>query len=185
MEDRAIELDSPMKLEEQLYESLGRWRGYVVNRVRDPDLADDLLQDSLIKAVNAVDDIKDESKIAPWFRQILNHVIADYYRRKNTEQRTLKKHADEYELAPTEEDDRMLCGCFKPLLPTLKPEYSEVIQMVDLEEIPSEVVAKKLGISRSTLKVRRHRARNQLRKRLLETCRVCAEHGCLDCNCKT
>ena len=32
--------------------------------------------------------------------------------------------------------------------------------------------------------VRLHRARKALRLRLEETCRACADHGCLDCTCK-
>jgi len=46
------------------------------------------------------------------------------------------------------------------------------------------LVAKELGITPNNLKVRRHRARQQLRERLEEVCRTCAKHGCLDCSCE-
>ena len=39
------------------------------------------------------------------------------------------------------------------------------------------------GISLDNVKVRRHRARKALRERLVDTCRLCADHGCLDCTC--
>ena len=44
-------------------------------------------------------------------------------------------------------------------------------------------VAERLDITRNNLKVRHHRARQQLRERLEETCRTCATHGCIDCTC--
>jgi RNA polymerase sigma-70 factor (ECF subfamily) len=66
----------------------------------------------------------------------------------------------------------------------LKPEYAQVIEAVDLGEGSLESVAAKLGVARNNLKVRLHRARKQLRDRLVESCRVCATHGCFDCHCR-
>ncbi len=68
--------------------------------------------------------------------------------------------------------------------PALKPEYAELIEKMELADGDPAQVAKQLGINRNNLKVRRHRARQALRERLEETCRVCAKHGCLDCTCQ-
>jgi DNA-directed RNA polymerase specialized sigma24 family protein len=83
-----------------------------------------------------------------------------------------------------EKEHRVLCACFQALLPGLKPEYGELIQILDLDEEPTDAVAARLGITATNLKVRRHRARQALRRKLEETCRVCAEHHCLDCTCR-
>jgi RNA polymerase sigma-70 factor (ECF subfamily) len=69
------------------------------------------------------------------------------------------------------------------LIPTLKPEYAEIITL-DLKEVDSGDIADQLGITKDNIKVRRHRAREQLKKRLEETCKICAKHGCFDCDCK-
>ena len=79
---------------------------------------------------------------------------------------------------------QQLCECFRDILPTLKPEYSQLIEQLELADGDPEQVAAQLHISRNNLKVRRHRAREALRERLEETCRMCAEHACLDCTCK-
>ena len=81
------------------------------------------------------------------------------------------------------EDETVLCECFRGLIPTLKAEYAELIEALDLGAESPEAAARRLGITSNNLKVRRHRARQALRKRLDETCRSCAEHGCLDCTC--
>jgi DNA-directed RNA polymerase specialized sigma24 family protein len=77
-----------------------------------------------------------------------------------------------------------LCECFRELIPTLKPEYAALIERLELAEGDPAEVAGELNISRNNLKVRRHRARQALRERLEQTCRLCAEHACLDCTCK-
>jgi DNA-directed RNA polymerase specialized sigma24 family protein len=77
-----------------------------------------------------------------------------------------------------------ICGCLAGVVKDLKPEYAEVIQAVDLGEQPLNEFAKQRGLSGSNAGVRAHRARAALRKQLIKTCGSCAEHGCLDCNCK-
>jgi DNA-directed RNA polymerase specialized sigma24 family protein len=57
-----------------------------------------------------------------------------------------------------------------------------LIQQIDLNEEAPESVAANLGITKGNLNVRLHRARQQLKRRLEENCRVCAKHGCLDCH---
>jgi RNA polymerase sigma-70 factor (ECF subfamily) len=69
------------------------------------------------------------------------------------------------------------------IIPTLKPEYAELIRKVDLAENSPANVAEELGITPNNLTVRLHRARAQLRERLVQTCQMCSKHGCLNCTC--
>lgn len=158
--------------------------GYVRKRLSGPELAEDVLQESLIKALRAAPDLRDEEKLLPWFYRILNNAIIDVYRRKHIETEHLEPYSEEKDLAITPEEEENLCNCFRELIPTLKPEYGELIEALDLNERDPKKVAEGLGITLNNLKVRRHRARQALRERLEETCRSCAKHGCLDCTCK-
>jgi RNA polymerase sigma-70 factor (ECF subfamily) len=79
---------------------------------------------------------------------------------------------------------RAACQCVLALIPDLKPEYAQVIEALDIDRRSTEAVAAELGISATNLKVRRHRARQALRRSLEQTCRVCAEHHCIDCTCE-
>ena len=65
----------------------------------------------------------------------------------------------------------------------IQAEYADLIQAVELGGESPDVMAGRLGITSNNLKVRRHRARQALRRKLEETCRTCADHGCLDCTC--
>lgn len=159
--------------------------GFIRSKVQDPQLAEDILQDSLLKALRAAPSLREEEKIVPWFYRIVRNSITDYYRRSTTRRKHLDAYLEEAEVAVSAEDEATLCACFRDLIPTLKDEYQEVIEKVELQgEDPGEF-SELLGITPNNLKVRRHRARQQLRARLEEVCRTCARHGCLDCTCQS
>ena len=169
---------------EQLLQHNNRLLAYVRSKVNDPNLAEDLLQESLLKAMRSAPDLRDEEKLLPWFYSILNNAITDLYRRQRVETRSLQQVAREQVMEEELEAEKVLCECFRDLIPNLKPEYAELIEQLDLSEGDPAQVATQLGITSNNLKVRRHRARQALRQRLEESCRVCAKHGCLDCTCE-
>lgn len=169
---------------EQLLQYKSRLLAHIQRKINDPDLAEDLLQDSLIKALRAAPELRDEQKLLPWFYSILNNAITDVYRRQAVELRSLQEVARESSLEDEPETERVLCACFRTLLSTLKPEYALLIEQLDLTNNEPAQIAAQLGITSNNLKVRRHRARQALRQRLEESCRVCAKHGCLDCTCE-
>lgn len=159
---------------------------YVRKKIADPELAEDTLQQSLLKALRAAPGLRENDKLLPWFFRILNNTITDIYRHQGVTAKYLEKPGEHLDLikASTPEDTQDACACFYTILPSLKPEYAELIEGLDLSDKTPEQVAARLGINRNNLKVRHFRARQALRQRLEETCRVCAEHGCLDCDCK-
>lgn len=158
---------------------------FLRTKVDNSDLAEDILQQSLLKALRAAPDLRDDEKLLPWFYRILNNAVIDTYRRRGAEAKYIQKYAQEQVWGTEPEDEAILCDCFRQLLPTLKPEYANLIESLDLSEGDPAQLAAQLGITPNNLKVRRHRARQALRTRLEESCRVCARHGCLDCTCQS
>ncbi len=172
-------------VEEVLLRHRTKLLGFIQKRVTDPDLAEDVLQEGLLKALRSADDLRDEERLLPWFYRILNNAIIDTYRKQATETRYLESYAREIDVEAAPEDDAALCACFRELLPSLKPEYAELIDRLELNPGDPGQIAAQLNIQPNNLKVRRHRARQALKQRLEETCRTCAVHGCLDCTCQT
>jgi RNA polymerase sigma-70 factor (ECF subfamily) len=66
---------------------------------------------------------------------------------------------------------------------TLKPEYAQAIARVEVDELPVKDYAAESGITPNAAAVRVHRAREALRKHVVQACGACAEHGCFDCSC--
>ncbi|MEL6614582.1 MAG: sigma-70 family RNA polymerase sigma factor [Bacteroidota bacterium] len=164
--------------------------GFIRSKVGDDALAEDVLQDSLLKALRAAPEIDDEESLETWLYRVVRNAITDSYRRHAAAARRLERYAREqpdpvdWPDHPSEAEGAALCGCFRGLLPALKPEYAEALEAVDLGDEPAEAAAERLGISTANLRVRRHRARQQLREGLEATCGACAEHGCVDCSCR-
>lgn len=156
----------------------------------DAEIAEDIFQQSLLKALTKQDSIQAPESIVPWFYRILRHALIDFYRARGSEDR--KNEAFLQEILRDEGGDLLagpelqasICGCMKALIPSLKPEYASLIQGIDLEGRPLGDISSELGISSNNLSVRLHRARQALKASLIRSCGACTEHGCLDCTCK-
>lgn len=158
--------------------------GYIRKKVSDPDLAEDIFQESLLKAIRNAPELRDDSRLLPWFYRIVNNAITDHYRHRAIVPKYLEAYAHEIDTSVAPEERDLICQCIRDVIPTLRPEYAELIEQLELGDGDPAALADRLGITRNNLKVRRHRARTELREKLEQTCRSCATHGCLDCSCR-
>lgn len=170
-----------------LVENHRRFQAFLQPRVRSVEDAEEILQAAFMKAAEKVDSIRDEERVVAWFYRLLRNAIIDYYRRKSREQTAFEKlrqlAIDESVSDPDLEG--VICQCIYDLIPTLKPEYAELLQQVDMQGVSISNAANALGISANNAHVRLHRARTALHERLVQTCRACTTHGCLDCTCES
>ena len=175
---------------QRLLEHGSAFRVFLRRRVGDEALVDDLLQQSMIRAVQSHHSIRSNESVVPWFYKILRHTLIDYYRSRGTEARRNDAFLQELTLSgddkepPLDEVKSTVCACLNRLLPTLRSNYAELIQRIDLEEESPKLVADELKISQNNLTVRLHRARQALRASLEQSCGVCSKHGCLNCTCE-
>ncbi|MBI1320222.1 MAG: sigma-70 family RNA polymerase sigma factor [Candidatus Hydrogenedens sp.] len=172
-------------LEAQLLGSLNEFTAFARKRLSDPELAADAVQDSLLKAIQAAAKNQPIGNVKAWFYRILRHTIIDLYRRQDARERALALFERELPDSPGVEEDHVTCACLGRLIPTLKPEYSEVLQLLDLEGYSTAEAASRLSTNENNVKVRLHRARKRLREQLVVTCKLCAKHGCLNCTCNS
>lgn len=168
---------------DRLLGNLDRFTAFVRRRIADADVAADVVQDALRKAVTHADQVQDDERLEAWFYRILRTTIADVLARRASAAR-IEPLPEEFVALPVEEQ-RTVCGCLAGAIDDLPPSYAEVLRAVDLDGGEAVAVAERLGISTTNLKVRRLRAREALREVLEQTCRMCAKHGCLDCHCGT
>ena len=170
-------------LEDSILTNLRTFVAFARQRVGDAHLAEDVVQESLVKALAADRKPAGEEDTVAWFYRILRRTIIDLYRRNDARQRALDRFEQELPATPTAAEQRLLCGCFKRLLPSVPSQYQELLQQIDLEGKEPAEVAAALGVTRNNLTVRLHRARKHLRELLSQNCRACSKHGCLDCTC--
>lgn len=157
---------------------------FLERRVGDRAIAEDLLQEAFMRNLDRLSDVPDEG-LVPWFYRVLRHAAIDRHRRKGAEARALAALAEELADATTRVADLHgeICACVGRLAQTLKPEYAQVLQAVDVDDTPVKAFAAAAGLTASNAGVRLYRAREALRRQVRASCGTCAEHGCLDCSC--
>ena len=162
-----------------------RFLGFLVRRVRDRELAEDLLQTAILQALRRADTLRHEERVTAWIYRILRNVLADHGRREAAAERAAASAvAPEATAAEQPELEAVICACVSAMLETLPDQYADILRLVELEEVSPGVAAERLGLTPGNARVRLHRARSALRERVEEMCRVCAKHGCLDCTCR-
>lgn len=166
-----------------ILKNLQTFVAFARKRLGDPYLAEDVVQESLVKALASARQPKAEPDTVAWFYRILRRSIIDLYRRNDARTRALQRLEKELPDEPTASEERLLCQCFKRLLPAVPEQYRELLQRVDLDGDDVAAVATELGLTKNNLTVRLHRARKHLREQLSRNCRACSTHGCLDCTC--
>jgi len=165
---------------------------YALIRVRKPDIAEDLVQETLLAALRSKRQYDGRSSVGGWLTGILRHKITDHFRRINRElppQREdglppeLESRFDEFghwkraggsgpsEWGPdasTLMERKEFMAVFKACLGKLPPRSADAFVLREMEGTESEMVQQILGVTASNFWVLMHRARMQLRQ-CLET----------------
>jgi RNA polymerase sigma factor (sigma-70 family) len=180
----AIETPAPVAI---LLENHRAFLRYLERRVGDRGLAEDILQDAFAKVVARPEQAPEDEAIVPWFYRTLRNAAVDQFRRRGAADRAYEAFARELDTheAPTPDMANEICACVTRLAATLKPEYAEALQAIDVGGTPVKAFAEQKGLSASNAGVRVFRAREALKKRVSESCGTCAEHGCVNCTCSS
>lgn len=160
---------------------------FLQQRLRNRDEAEEVLQRFSVRALERAFQLRDVQTVRRWLGRILATTIIDYQRSANRRRRR-EIQVDQAELDSLPADaelDAAICNCLYRLLPTLKPEYADIVWRADILGEPRDRLAVSLGTSLNNVTVRLHRGRQALRKRLEEMCLTCPVHGFLDCHCET
>jgi RNA polymerase sigma factor (sigma-70 family) len=171
---------------ETLLENHRAFLRYLERRVGDRALAEDILQDAFAKVVARPEQAPADESVIPWFYRTLRNAAIDQFRRHGAADRAYEAFARELETheAPTVDMEAEICACVSRLAATLKPEYAEALEAIEVAGTPVKTFAEQKGLSSNNAGVRVFRAREALKKRVIESCGTCAEHGCLNCTCK-
>lgn len=158
---------------------------FLERRVGRRDLAEDILQEAFARGIGRIDTLEDDESAVAWFYRTLRNAVVDRHRRRSAEERALEAFAAELEKyeEPVEEVRGGICQCVTRLAGTLKPEYAEALERIEVQGLTVKEFAAERGISSNNAAVRVFRARDALRRQVMTSCGTCADHGCLNCTC--
>ncbi|MRG92221.1 sigma-70 family RNA polymerase sigma factor [Polyangium spumosum] len=169
-----------------LTENHQEFLAFLERRLGDRALSEDILQEAFARGLDRLDTLRQDESAVAWFYRILRNAIVDHRRRRGAAERALESFATEIEghAEPEQEVRGAICQCVTRLAKTLKPEYRDALERIEVAGVAVKDFAAEQGISPSNAAVRVFRAREALRKQVAASCGTCAEDGCVDCTCE-
>lgn len=134
--------------------------------VRDNDLAEDVLQESWVKILEAVHRYRGGPPACAWVRTIVANNAVDVHRKRNSPgARDLPEHpAESPEAAAAAKELRELLAAMIGALPET---YRQILELRHGQGLSTKETADLLHISRANVSVRLNRAVSMLRRRLI------------------
>lgn len=141
--------------------------------------AEDLAQEVFIRAARSYDDFRHEAKIETWLYRIATHVAVDRLRGTASRRETLlgqeldEVAADGQESVSSLEEKtlrRAANECIRNVIYGLPENYRTPLILSELEGFTNREIAEIMDVSLDTVKIRLHRAKEQLKQALLDAC---------------
>lgn len=167
---------------------------YVLRIVKDASLAEDLTQETFLRAHDKAASLEDAAKLSSWLYRIATNVCYDHFRKTSRNQPQSLDAPDgggEQAIAADEPrfdqvmEQQEMSACVQRYFTELPDAYRAVLLLHDVEGLTNPEIAEMLGITLATVKIRLHRARAKLRAALNEACVFTADdRGVLVCEPK-
>lgn len=145
-------------------------RGFLVRRLRDPDIVEDLLQDTFVKALAEGARFCDLQNPRAWLYRVARNRLVDHLRRQHRSVDDLPDELPQQEPIQAAVDD--LANCLPRALNELSAKDAEAIRMCDLDGMTQADYARAKGVSLPGAKSRVQRARQRLKQHLKQACQV-------------
>jgi len=177
----------PVMPADELWRELhGRLRSFIRARISDPETADDVAQEVLLRLHRSMDTLRAEDRLDAFAYRIARNAIIDHYRARATAKET-PESPDELVArmdsdGDTEEESdsgarQELARCLAPLIRRLPEPYREALTLTDLGKLSQVEAAQAVGLSIPGMKARVQRARAQVRELLTSCCEVALDRG--------
>jgi RNA polymerase sigma factor (sigma-70 family) len=164
--------------DQQAYAGLvNRYQNYVftlaLRMVKSREDAEEVAQDSFIKAYKYLADFKGNSKFSTWLYTIVNNTGISFLRKKKIEIHSLDNEKV-FEMAENRDsgftanlvEQKSKLSMVNKAIAMLNPDDAEVITLFYKAEQSLEEIAGILGLEANTAKVRLHRARTRLKEKM-------------------
>ena len=142
-----------------------------LSRLVEPAEAEDLAQETLLRALSAVDGFRGDAALGTWLHRIAINLAHDRLRRRVRDVEPPSGLPEP--VAPTVPDPfegAQMSGCVKEVLAALPASHRQVLIEADMLERSTVEIARDAGISVGNVKIRLHRARRAMKKALEARC---------------
>ena len=147
---------------DELVEHLGPMRAFAMSLCRNSALADDLVQDAVIKAWSNIDTFEPGSNMRAWLFTILRNTYYSLHRKRRREVEDVDgNHASTLAQKP-DHDGHLAMRDFATAFAQLTTEQREALTLVGAQGFSYEEAADMCGVALGTIKSRVNRGRAHL-----------------------
>ena len=139
---------------------------FILSKVKDEVIADDLLQETFIKVHVKLDSLKDVGKIKPWVFSIARYTVMDYFRSHKLKDIIADDALASEEVHPdhTKED------CLRGIIKSLPKKYRDPLILFDIQGLKQAQIADQLQLPLPTVKSQIRRARKLIAQGFVDCC---------------
>jgi len=137
-------------------------RAFALSLVGDPDRADDLVQDTILRALQKQDRFEPGTKLQAWLFTILRNLFYSAYRKRKREVEDGDGLFTATLTALPEQPGRVEFAELRSALMRLSDEQREAVLLIGAKGMSYEEVAAICGVAVGTIKSRVNRARRRL-----------------------
>lgn len=179
----------------EFYPKIVRYLGRLTDNNEE---AEDMAQDVFIKVNTALDKFEGRSSISTWIYKIATNTANDRFRSVSFQKGTKQTLSCEF-LEENKEDKNVWTGeeeksseyniekkemnsCIKRYVEDVNENYKTAFTLSEYGGLKNQEIADTLGISLETVKIRKYRARMQLKKKMEMGCEISQNQDGMSCN---
>jgi len=158
--------DTSQDISGELLDHVSHLRAFAISLCGDRDYGDDLVQETLLKALSHLDSFKPGTNMRSWLFTILRNTYLTHLRRARREVRDEDGAIAASVAIPSEQEPHLEMCDLQRVMMYLNPEQREALILIGAAGFSYEEAAQIMGCSCGTVKSRVSRARNALSKML-------------------
>lgn len=139
---------------------------FILSKVKDAAVADDLLQETFIKIHTKLDTLKDADKLKAWVFAIARYTVMDYFRNNDLKHSIVEDtiFVEDANSEHTKQD------CLHGIIKALPKKYRDPLVLSDIQGLKQAQISERLKLPLPTVKSQIQRARKLIAQGFVDCC---------------
>ena len=139
---------------------------FILSKVKDTTIADDLLQETFIKVHTKLSTLKDEDRVKSWLFSIARYTVMDYFRQRDL----VYELTDEDFVFEDQKLDHTEIDCLHGIIKSLPKKYRDPLFLSDIKGMKQSQISEQLHLPLPTVKSQIQRGRKLIAQGFIDCC---------------
>lgn len=139
---------------------------FILSKVKDEVITDDLLQETFIKVHTKLNTLNNEDKLKSWIFSIARYTVLDYFRSKKIVYQT----TDEDFIFEDQKLEHTKADCLRGIIKSLPKKYRDPLFLSDIKGLKQTQISEQLQLPLPTVKSQIQRGRKLIAQGFIDCC---------------